>query len=218
MASGTTLSTLLATLKANAAAIAVAGTVVVGGGVATAAVATGAVHLPGQASTSATPSASATQSAAARQAACMQHNGDATRLAQQYDSKLFGGSTSADESAAQTEICTLFVGVNGRAFGLGEVQQMLDLAVALEAPNANTPKACPLSTSGGVDALLNTEMTDVANGTPIERLASECGASPGGSGATGQPEGTPGAKPTGTPGAEPTETPGKPAETPTPHH
>lgn len=215
MASGTGLAALLSAVKANAVAVAVAGTVVVGGGAAAMAVTTGVVHLPSQASTTHTPDADGTpDSATARQDACMTQNGDASRLAQDYAAKLFG----KDQTAAQKEICTLFVGTDGRAFGFGEVRQMLDLAVAVETSTASktTSKTCtvtytaPTTTDAkaqvaAVDALLKQIMQAVANGTPVEQLSRDCGVthgdgSNGSNGNGGKPTGTPGAKPTGTPG------------------
>lgn len=213
MASGTGLAALLSTIKANAVAVAVAGTVVVGGGAAAVAVTTGAVHLPNQASATHTPDSTDTaDSAAARQAACTTHNGDATRLAQDYAPKLFG----SDNAAAQKEICTLFVGTNGRAFGFGEVRQMLDIAAAVEtsAKSNTSNKSCTLqftaptttdaqAQSTAADALLTQIMTTVAGGTPLQQIGENCGLTHGDNGQNGtggKPAGTPGAKPTGTPG------------------
>jgi malic enzyme len=217
MASGTGLAALLSAVKANAVAVAVAGTVVVGGGAAALAVTTGAVQLPGQASATHTPDTDGTSdSAAARQNACMTQNGEASTLAQDYAAKLFG----KDQAAAQKEICTLFVGTDGRAFGFGEVRQMLDLAVAVETSTKSntTNKACTLTFTAptttdaaaqvtAVDALLNKIMQAVASGTPVEQLNHDCGVTHGdaNNGNSGN-----GAKPTGTPGARPTGTPGRP--------
>jgi hypothetical protein len=238
MASSTAISTVLAALKGHAVAVAVASTVLVGGGAAAAAVATGKIQLPSQASSHATgthtPGADATNGAAARQAACTQHNGDAGRLASVY-APLFTG----DSKSAQDEICTLFVGSDGHAVGFGEVQQMLDIAAAIEAQSSPST-AClttPLATAtpgkpadaGKPSAAVPTQPSSgytmgtvipaiqtAATSTPLAQLAVGCGASrrpaPAGTGSdgSGQGQATPSARPTGTPGAKPTGTPGRP--------
>jgi hypothetical protein len=120
MASGsTTLSTLLAGLKAHAGAAAVAGAVVVAGGAAAAAAATG--HLGNNSSVNNAPGA------ATQVANCAGHNGDAANLAVTYKS-MFGG----DASTATKDICTIFVGTSGRHYGFGEVRQILNIAAAIE--------------------------------------------------------------------------------------
>jgi hypothetical protein len=238
MASTTAISTVLAALKGHAVAVAVASTVLVGGGAAAAAAATGKIHLPGQAPSHATathtPGADATNGAAARQVACTQHNGDAGRLASVYAS-LFKG----DAKSAQDEICTLFVGSDGHAVGFGEVQQMLDIAAAIEAQSSPST-AClttplPTATLGkpadagkpsataptqpSIGYTLSTVLPAIqtaAQKSPLAQLAANCGASSRpldvGAGSTGGSQGqaTPSAKPTGTPGAKPTGTPGHP--------
>jgi hypothetical protein len=227
MSVGSTLASLLTAVKANAAAVAVAGAVVVGGGAAAAAVATGAVHMPGHGTeATGTHTPDATTGAAARLAACSGHNGDATRLATVY-----GPMFAGDTKSAKDEICSLFVGSDGHAYGFGEIQQVLDIAAAIErsgdggacltkplatpAPgkpaDAGQPSAtAPTQTASGTTmALIGTIMTD-AKTTPLEQLARNCnvphrpldagtGGGQGGQGG-GKPEGTPGAKPTGTPG------------------
>jgi hypothetical protein len=233
MASSTAVTSVLAALKAHAVAVAVAGTVLVGGGAAAAAVTTGAVHLPGQASSAQsghTPGAQATNGAAARQAACAQHNGDAQRLASTY-APMFGNSATD----AQTEICTLFVGSDGHAVGYGEAQQMLDIAAAIEANNSNsaclttplsssasgkpsgagkpTAATVPTATAAATNTLLGTIQAD-AKGSSLAHLAANCGATvrPDGAGTSSgsgdQGEATPSAKPTDVPGGKPTGTPG----------
>src|SRR5258707_429149 len=69
-------------------------------------------------------------------AAACANSGDAARLAAIF-APMFGGGTSGT-SAAQTEICTLFVGSNGHAFGFGEVQQVLEITAAIEANGGKT--------------------------------------------------------------------------------
>lgn len=230
MSAGSTLASLLTAVKANAAAVAVAGAVVVGGGAAAVAVTTGAVHLPGQ-RTEATHTPDATAGAAARLQACA-NNGDASRLADVY-APMFGGS----KATATTDICKLFAGTT-HAYGFGEVQQMLDIAATIEhnggsAACLSTPLAtatpgkpgdagqpsftAPSSDESTTMGLIDTIMKDNANGTSLAHLASNCsvphrpGSAGTGSGTPdGQPEGTPGGKPTGTPGAKPTGTPGHP--------
>ncbi len=211
MASSSALATVLGALKGHAVAVAVASTVLVGGGAA-AAVATGTIHLPGQASASAqdaataththTPGADATSGAAARQAACSQHNGDAQRLASVYG-PLFKG----DATSAQDEICTLFVGSDGHAVGFGEVQQMLDIAAAIETnkgtgaclttPLAASPAATPgkpadtgkpanvgqpsatipTQAAPGTTMKLLLQIQQDAKTSPLAQLAANCGAS-----------------------------------------
>jgi hypothetical protein len=165
MASGsTTLSTLLAGLKAHAGAAAVAGTVLVGGGAAAAAVATGAVHIP-QGNNTGAPSA------ATQIANCAGHNGDAANLAKTYKS-MFGG----DANTATTDICTIFVGTGGRHFGFGEVRQILDIAAAIENNGGSTSCLDNVGTSGSVSD----------HGKPTETPGK------GGSGDHGRPTVTPG--------------------------
>ncbi len=132
MASGSTLSTLLAGLKAHAGAAAVAGAVVVGGGAAAAA-ATGHLHLGNDTSDKGAPSA------ATQVASCASHNGDAENLAATYKS-MFGG----DATTATKDICTIFVGTGGRHYGFGEVRKILDIAAAIENKGSS---ACLSATS-----------------------------------------------------------------------
>jgi hypothetical protein len=238
MASGSGLATALAALKGHAVAAAVVGTLVVGGSAAAAvAVTTGVVQLPG-AATLHGQNGNATEapnSATPHTAAACANSGDAARLAAIF-APMFGGG-AAGTSAAQTEICTLFVGSDGHAFGFGEIQQVLEITAAIEANGGKT--ACltgsaahgqgsgnsgqPSFTapSSGADAtmtIIGDVRKAVQQGTPLAQLARDCDAAhvtgnPGGG--QGQPTGTPGAKPTGTPGAKPTGTPGaKPTGTP----
>lgn len=195
MASATGLSAALAALKAHAAAATIAATMVVGGGAAAVAVTTGAVHIPGTHTThvdaSGTPGASG---AAARAQACADHNGDAQRLASVYG-PMFAGTTSA-----QKDICALFANsAGGHAFGLGQVEQVLDIAAAIEraggstaclttplAPashgkpsNAGKPSfTAPTSSEAATMGIISTIMSDVKAGTPLARLAKNCDVSP----------------------------------------
>jgi len=237
MASGSGLATALAAIKGHAAAAAVIGTLVVGGGAATVAVTTGAVHVPGIASHDTGPDNQSTPHAQA----CA-NNGDATRLAAIY-APMFGGSTTD----ARQAICTLFSGSGGHAYGLGEVQLILETTAAIErngnascltAPSAHgtptqtgrpatpgnsghagTPTAGPSSATIPSSGTANTagiigQVTAAAqNGTPLAQLAHDCGATPTTGNPTGgtdqgQPTTTPGARPSETPGAKPTGTPG----------
>jgi hypothetical protein len=233
MASGSGLATALAALKGHAVAAAVVGTLVVGGGAAAVvAVTTGAVHLPGAATTQGQDNGKATEApdkATPHTAAACANSGDAARLAAIF-APMFGNSASA----AKTEICTLFVGSNGHAFGFGEVQQVLEITAAIEANGGKT--AClsgsashgqgsgnsgqpsftaPTSDAGTTDGIIADVLKAVQDGTPLAQLAMDCDAphvtgNPGSGDGHGQPTGTPGARPTGTPGAKPTGTPGRP--------
>ncbi len=245
MASSSALATVLGALKGHAVAVAVAGTVLAGGTAAAAAVATGAVHLPTQASASAhdaasathTPGADAANGAAARKAACTEHNGDAQRLASVYG-PLFKG----DSASPQDEICTLFVGSDGHAVGFGEVQQMLDIAAAIEASKgtgsclttplaASTPgkpsdtgkptdagkpsATIPTQATPGTTMKLVQQIEKDAQSSSIEQLAANCGASfrPADAG-TGADNGS-GNQGEATPEAKPTGTPdARPTGTP----
>ena len=133
MASGSTLSTLLAGLKAHAGAAAVAGAVVVGGGAAAAAAATGHLHLGNESSDKGAPSA------ATQVANCASHNGDAENLAATYKSMFGGNATTATK-----DICTIFVHNDGRHYGIGEVRQILDIAATIENKGSS---ACLSATS-----------------------------------------------------------------------
>jgi len=227
MASGTGLATALAALKGHAAAVAVVGTLIVGGGAAAVGVTTGAVHIPG--TNSSTQHGNDSGGTSARQAACA-NNGDAQRLAATF-APMFGG----DKAAAQTNICVLFVGTDGHAVGLGEIQQALEITAAIETNGGST--AClsgsstsdhgsqnggqpsftaPTSSTATTMGLVKQVFAAVQHGTALGKLAQDCGATPvtgspgSGSGDHGQPTGTPGGKPTGTSGARPTGTPGRP--------
>jgi hypothetical protein len=231
MASGSGLATALAVLKGHAVAAAVVGTLVVGGGAAAVvAVTTGTVHLPGAATLHGQngKATEAPDSATPHTAAACATSGDAARLAAIF-APMFGGA-----STAQTEICTLFVGSDGHAFGFGEVQQVLEITAAIEANGGKT--AClsgsashgqgsgnsgqpsftaPTSTAGTTDGIIADVLKAMQNGTPLAQLAMDCNAphvtgNPGSGSGGGQPTGTPGARPTGTPGARPTGTPGHP--------
>src|SRR5262245_48452882 len=100
MASGSGLVTALAALKAHAVAVAVVGTLVGGGGATAAAVATGAVHVPGV--NAPQQSQNENGGTTARAAACA-NNGDAQRLAD-----IFAPMFDGDAAKAQEQICTLF--------------------------------------------------------------------------------------------------------------
>jgi hypothetical protein len=134
------LATALAALKTHAAATAIIGTLVVGGGAATVAVATGAVHMPGsapqtQGSTqqpSGADHAHGTATAGAQRAQACTSNGDAARLAAIY-APMFGNA----QSTAQHDICTLFAGSGHQVLGLGQVQLMLETAAAIERNGGN---------------------------------------------------------------------------------
>ena len=236
MAAGTGLATALAALKAHAAAVAVIGTLVVGGGAA--AVATGAVTLPGASAqhqtthNDATHTASSTEAATGNTAAACAASGDTQRLvaafAPMFDSK----------ASAQQSICSLFVGSDGHTLGFGQIQQALEITAAIESNGGST--ACltgpathgqgtptdkgkptgtpgsnnngqpsfsaPTATTATTMSLVKRVLDTAQSGTPLAQLAQSCGAGQvtgnpsAGSGPTGQPEGTPGAKPTGTPG------------------
>lgn len=232
MAASSGLATALGALKAHAVAATVATTVLVGGGAAAAAVATGTVHLPGQATThvtsTKTPGANATDGADARLKACTQHNGDAERLASAYG-PLFKG----DSSSAQNEICTLFVGNDGHAVGFGEVQQMLDVAAAIEANHgtgacltkplaASTPgkpadtgkpsdagkpsATIPTQAAPGTTMALIKQIQKDAATSSLAQLAANCGASMRPAIAGTSTDG--GGHEQATPAAKPTGTPG----------
>jgi hypothetical protein len=237
MASGGGLATALAALKGHAVAVAVVGTLVVGGGATAAAVATGAVHVPG------VNTSQDNGGTTARAQACAT-NGDAHRLADIF-APMFGG----DKAVAQDNICTLFVGADGHAVGFGEIQQALEITAAIEQnkgddaclsgdathgtpttkgkpETAGTPATgqpsftAPTSSAGATMTIVHKVLDTAAQGTPLGKLAEQCGAThvTGGGDQGQQPEGTPGAKPTGTPGAKPTGTPGaKPTGTPGQH-
>jgi hypothetical protein len=237
MASGSGLATALAALKGHAVAVAVIGTLVVGGGATVAAVATGTVHVPG---------VNAPQQdnggTTARATACAS-NGDAQRLAAIF-APMFGG----DKTVAQDDICTLFVGTDGHARGFGEIQQALEITAAIERngghaacltetathgtpttkgkpETAGTPAAgqssftAPSSSAANTMTIVTKVLDAAQHGTPLAELAKQCGASHvTGGGDQGQPQGTPEAKPTHTPEGKPTGTPGaKPTGTPGAH-
>jgi len=237
MASGSGLATALAALKGHAVAVAVIGTLVVGGGAAAAAVATGTVHVPGVNSPQQDNGGTT-----ARTAACVT-NGDAQRVAAIF-APMFGG----DKTVAQDDICTLFVGANGHARGFGEIQQALEITAAIEhngdndaclssttthgtptskgkPPTAGAPAAgqptftAPSSSASNTMAIVTKVFAAAEQGTPLAELANQCGATHvTGGGDQGQPEGTPEAKPTHTPEGKPTHTPeGKPTGTPGAH-
>jgi pilus assembly protein FimV len=169
MASGSGLATALAAIKAHGVAVTILGALVVGGGGAAAAVATGAVHVPGISGQQTGSGNQTTQ----RVQACAD-NGDVARLAAIY-APMFGGST-AD---AQTEMCTLFSGSGGHAYGLGQVQQILEITAAIER-------------SGGATGCLT---TSAVHGQPTETgKPSDPGkpTNPGNSGSAGS-AGTPAA-------------------------
>jgi hypothetical protein len=242
MASGSGLATALAALKAHGVAVAVVGTLLVGGGATAAAVATGTVHVPGVNTQQHSQNDNEGGGTTARTAACA-NNGDAQRLAALF-APMFDGKTAN----AQTSICTLFVGSDGHARGFGEIQQALEITAAIEQnggdeacltsgashgtpttkgkpPTAGTPAAgqptftAPSSSTSATMTIVAKVFAAAQQGTPLGKLAQQCGASHAtGSGDQGQPEGTPEAKPTGTPGARPTGTPGaKPTGTPGAH-
>ncbi len=240
MSAGSTLGSLLTAVKAHAVAVAVAGVVVVGGGAAAVAATAGAGHLPSHttdtpaASATHTAKANATAGAAAREQACANHNGDAQRLAAVY-SPMFAG----DKRSAQDEICTLFAGSDGHAFGFGEIQQVLDIAATIERHGGST--ACltsPLPTAtpgrpgdagkpsfvaptqaapGATMALVATIMRD-AQTTPLQQLAGNCNVPhrPGAAGTgAGTGSGTGGGQGNGQGSGKPEGTPGaKPTGTP----
>lgn len=236
MASGSGLATALAAIKGHAAA-AVIGTLIVGGGVATVAVTTGAVEVPGIS----THHTGDDNQATPRAQACT-NNGDVARLAAIY-APMFAGSTSD----AQTEICKLFAGSGGHAFGLGEVQLILETTAAIErsgnasclsgstthgqptatgkpatpgnsghagTPAAGPPSATmPSSTAAHTTGIIDQVTAAAQGGRPLAQLAHDCGATPttgnpNGGTDHGQPTTTPGGRPTETPGAKPTGTPG----------
>src|SRR5258708_4675905 len=232
MASGSGLATALAVLKGHAVAAAVVGTLVVGGGAAAGvAVTTGTVQLPGAATLHGQngKATEAPDTATPHTAAACATSGDAARLASIF-APMFGGATGT----AQTDICTLFVGSDGHAFGFGEIQQTLEIAAAIEVKGGKT--AClsgsashgqgsgnsgqpsftaPSSVVAATMTIVGEVRKAVQDGTPLAQLAMDCNAAhvtgnPGSGGGQGQPTGTPGAKPTGTPGAKPTGTPGRP--------
>jgi hypothetical protein len=239
MASGSGLATALAALKGHAVAVAVVGTLVVGGGATAAAVATGAVQVPGVTTQQHTDNENG--GTTARAAACAT-NGDAQRLAAIF-APMFDSKTSAQDS-----ICTLFVGTDGHARGFGEIQQALEITAAIERnggdaacltgtvshgtpttkgkpPTAGTPAAgqptftAPAATTSATMKIVTKVLDAAGHGTPLAKLAEQCGASHvTGGGDQGQAEGTPEAKPTGTPGEKPEGTPSaKPTGTPGAH-
>jgi hypothetical protein len=244
MASGSGLATALAALKGHAVAVAVVGTLVVGGGATAAAVATGAVHVPGATTQQHSQNENANENGGttARAAACP-NNGDAQRLA-----GIFAPMFDGKAANAQEQICTLFVGANGHARGFGEIQQALEIAAAIEhnggdeacltsatthgtpttkgkPPTAGTPAAgqstftAPSATTSDTMKVVTKVLDAADHGTPLAELAQRCGATHvTGGGDQEHPEGTPDAKPTGTPGARPTGTPGaRPTGTPGAH-
>lgn len=230
MAAGTGLATALAALKGHAVAVAVVGTLVVGGGAAAVAVTTGTVQLPG-ATTQHGAHGKATETVTGHTSAACANSGDAQRLA-----NLFGPMFDSADSAKQS-ICTLFVGSDGHAVGFGEVQQSLEITAAIEAndgatdcltgPGAHgqgTPTthgrptgtpglqggqpsfSVPTSTTATTMDIVSQVLAAEHHGTPLALLAQSCGAAQAmgnpGSSSSGKPTGTPGsgAKPTGTPG------------------
>jgi len=239
MASGSGLATALAALKGHAVAVAVVGTLLVGGGATAAAVATGAVHVPG------VNSAQQDNGGTTARAQACASNGDAQRLAAIF-APMFDSKASAQDS-----ICTLFVGADGHARGFGEIQQALEITAAIELnggheacltetathgtpttkgkpPTAGTPAAGQPTFTAPSGFGTSATMKIVAKvfaaaqqGTPLGKLAQQCGAAhatgnPGGD--QGQSQGTPEAKPTHTPEGKPTGTPGaKPTGTPGAH-
>jgi hypothetical protein len=131
MASGSGLATALAAVKAHAVAATIIGAVIVGGGAATAAVATGTVQVPGISHNTGSDTGS-NNDTTGRTTACA-NNGDASRLAAIY-APMF--SSKAD---AQTAICDLFAGTFRDAsghtygpYGLGQVQLILETTAAVE--------------------------------------------------------------------------------------
>ena len=125
MASGTAVSTVLATLKGHAVAVAVVGAVVVGTGAAAAAVATGHAQLPGQTTA---PHGKQSQDQATDRAKACADNGDAKRLAGTY-APMFDHSAQK----AQDAICAIFVNKEGsHAIGFGEIRQALNIAATIE--------------------------------------------------------------------------------------
>lgn len=234
MASGTGLAAALAALKAHAAAAVVIGTVVVGSG-AVAAVATGAVQLPGASTHQQSPHGDATETASgtasAHTAAACAASGDAQRLADTF-APMFDSKASAQQS-----ICTLFVGTDGHTLGFGEVQQVLEITAAIEqnggataclagadAHGQGTPATkgkpegtpgaqggqpsitVPTSTTATTMSLAKQVLDATSHGTPLASLAQSCGAGH----VTGNPGSGSTGRPTGTPGAKPTGTPGHP--------
>jgi hypothetical protein len=235
MASGSGLATALAALKGHAVAAAVVSTLVLGGGAATAAVATGTVQVPGISAHQTGSNDATTQ----RAQACA-NNGDAARLAAIY-APMFGDGTAdettqAKTTTAQQYICTLFAGSGHRAYGLGEVQLLLETAAAID----NNGNACltassahgqPTETgkpanpghsgSAGTPAAGQPSATvPSANATDTEKLTgqvidadahgtplAQVARNCGATPATGNPNG-------GTDQGQPTTTPGKPSETP----
>lgn len=193
MASGTAAA-VLAALKTKAAAAVLASAVVVGGGATAVAAATGAVHLPGQTTT--THHDTSDQSAQDGRTKACADNGEAKQLAADYKA-MFGGS----ESAAKSAICQIYVDKGEQAVGFGKIRQALNLAAWIESKGGST--ACLTATP--------------ANGNSAGDHGQPTG-TPGSTGDHGQPTGTPGAggdhgKPTSTPGsaadhAKPTSTPG----------
>jgi hypothetical protein len=233
MAGGTGLATALAAIKGHAVAVAVVGTLVVGGSAATVAVTTGAVHLPGTPTNQQGSHGKATETTTNNTAAACANSGDAQRLA-----GLFAPMFDSADSAKQS-ICTLFVGNDGHAVGFGEVRQALEITAVIEAnggasdcltnpaahgqgtptthgkPEATTTPhggssgfSAPTSTTATTMSIVQQVLSAEQHGTPLALLAQACGAAqavgnPGTSG-RGEPTGTPGS------GAKPTETPEHP--------
>src|SRR5262249_42648221 len=129
MAASGVLRTALAAVKAHAAAATVAGVVVITGGIAAGAVATGAIHLPGQSNAQHNNHDENSD----RAKACAD-NGEAKRLAATYAS-MFDNSGQK----AQDAICAIFVNKDGgHAIGLGEIRQALDIAATIESKGGST--------------------------------------------------------------------------------
>lgn len=149
MASGSGLATALAALKAHALTTAVVGTLVVGGGAATVGVATGVVQVPG------ISTHQGSDTADTQRAQSCTTNGDAARLAAIYAPMFDGSATSAQQT-----ICTLFAGSGGHAYGMGDVQLILETTAAIERNGNDT--AC-LSASSTASSTASS-----AHGQPTE--------------------------------------------------
>lgn len=220
MAGSTGLATALAVVKGHAVALAVVGTLVLGGGAAAVAVTTGAVHVPGGTTQQVVHGTATGTSSSSTLAACTK-SGDAQRLAD-----LFAPMFDSKDSAKQS-ICTLFVGSDGHAVGFGEVQQVLEITAAIELnggaadclTTAGThgqgtpttkgkPAVTPFAGTGTPSFTAPTSTTAVTmdtvkqvfaaakQGTPLAQLALNCGASH----ATGNPGTSDPGQLTGTPG------------------
>lgn len=244
MALGTGLATALTAVKGHAVAAAVIGTLIVGSGaaavVATGAVHLPTARSQQQTSHGgATETARATEAATAHTAAACAASGDTQRLvnafAPMFDSKdsaqqsicsLFVGSgghtlgfgevqqaleiTAAIEENGGSTACLAGTVAHGQGGTPAQGKPTSTPGSGGGQPNFIAPTSTTATTMGLVKQVLDA----VQHGTPLARLAQNCGAghvtgNPG-SGTTGQPTGTPGAKPTGTPGAKPTGTPGHP--------